>query len=271
MRLLLIIGLWLALPGCTKAPIHNELDGLSGQPSWFPLGGEVYRANARFDAQAEPMGLMPQPRWFLCYPRVVTEAEYRAWEAQQQGTQSLEEGIFMIPQELPFPESLSALPRNDQGATLDLIVQDSEAPGEWVMQLTLATTDRDIYREVEHRWTNITPFLFALFADGKAVRRELAGFSKMGGAMQWVALVEPGGQKTWTLRVATESIRALAGDKAKEVAIVAAFSERQHEAYSPGHPMHRNVLISDSLPRPQIVVRSNVFRIHLDDPARPVP
>lgn len=263
MRSLLSLFLLLVLPCCAVGSANVDTAGLSGQPSWFPLGREVYRASDRMAAQAEPMGLVPQSRWFLSLPRAVIKAEYDAWATQQKGVQQevFKDGAYMIPAELPYPKDLASLPLKDQGATLDLVVANSQAPEELVLRLTLKSKERGIYREVEHRWTNITPFLFALYADGEAITRIETGFYKMGGASQFIDVVEACGENTWTLRLTTESLNTLVGPEAKEVAIIAAFSERQHEAYLPGSQLRSTLL--HGLP-PQILIRSNVARILRD-------
>ncbi len=58
-----------------SAPRSNAAEGsskqsgrspeLSGQPAWFPLGGEVYDSQDRFEAQRTLLAFRPQPRWFV--------------------------------------------------------------------------------------------------------------------------------------------------------------------------------------------------------------
>ena len=244
--------------------------GLSGQPSWFPLGVEVYHENERFEAQRGLLEFQAEPRWFLGSLKAVTKDEFETFEKKQhvvtketpvpQAGQAVED-MYQIPASPPYPKKIGDVPLEDQGATLHLDVANGDTPVELVFTLKLTAGDRAVRREVEHRWTNVLPFLFAFFADGKPVSRELHSFDKMRGANQLVDLVPADGQKVWRLRVATESIDAIVGADAKEVAIVAAFSERQHEGYFPGDIIARFEVWDLEHVAPQITIRSNVVRL----------
>ncbi len=239
-------------------------------PSFFALGGEVYRANDRLEAEKQVLRFGDEPRWFAGFPREVSQEEYDAWEKQQAKRSQQEpaqgERVHQIPTTPAYPQSIHALPLKDQGATLRLDVErdGKAAADEIVFTLTLAAGDRAIQREIEHRRTNLLPFLFAFTADGRPVSRESDGAIKEGGANQFIELVPAGSQKSWTIRVATSSLAGVVPADAKEIAIVAVFSERQHEGRVEGGPLAMGeVFSSDYLKerRPQIVVRSNAARL----------
>src|SRR4051812_49047654 len=45
---------------------------LSGQPSWLPLGPEVYHENERDDAAKQVLSFRPEPRWFVGFAKLGT-------------------------------------------------------------------------------------------------------------------------------------------------------------------------------------------------------
>jgi hypothetical protein len=131
----------------------------------------------------------------------------------------------------PPPKALAQLPLTERGARLRFEAQKADEPSVLVFRLTLTATDRLLVREVEHRWTNTLPFLFALYAEGRAIRpsQEDSGFSKFGGMANLTLLVPKGEQKTWSVRVDGESLlKALPQRGPQTVSLVAAFGERQH-------------------------------------------
>ena len=251
--------------GCVSRFVPNDKTSeLSGQPSWFPLGGEVHHQNKRFDAQKEILRFKSEPRWFLGFPEEVTKDEFEAWKKKQNAAMDIQfpkERGYQIPSSPPYPKSVEDIPRQNQGAALQLHIENADVPGELIFTLTLAAGERVVRREVEHRWTNVLPFLFAFFADGKAVSHKLASFGKVGGVNTLVDLVPPRTQKGWRLRVATESIDALVAPEVQELAIVAAFSERQHEGLFAGGLARAFDVWDMNDRKPQIIVRSNVIRI----------
>lgn len=140
-----------------------------------------------------------------------------------------------------MPGAIDTLPLVDEGARLVLdVVPEPDDPSILTFTLTLSATDRPLSREVEHRSTNVLPFLFAFAADGKAVttRKRDEGFMRMGGASGLVGLVGTNDAKTWRLRVTADSVeRLLPRPLPDSLAIVAAFSERQHSPGAWGCPM----------------------------------
>ncbi len=238
--------------------------------SFFALGGDVYRASEVAQAETGLLRFDATPRWFAGFPDEVTPEVYDAW-ARKQGQfhrQETQEGerVLQIPSAPDYPTSLDALPKTDQGATLKLatVVDAPANERELILSLTLASGERAIRREVEHRRTNVLPFLFAIEADGKPVSRAANGGVSEGGSNRFIELVPAESQKTWTLRVAVDSLATFAPAGTKELSIVAVFSERQHERYSPVDPLPLDeVWSSEALQemKPQIVVRSNDLRL----------
>src|ERR1039458_9567575 len=53
---------------------------LNGQPSWFPLGGEVYQERNCTEAEKEVLAFTPEPRWFLGYSKSASMEEYNAFK-----------------------------------------------------------------------------------------------------------------------------------------------------------------------------------------------
>jgi len=269
MKNAMFILMVLICAGCVSRFVSDDKTSeLSGQPSWFPLGGEVYHANKRFDAQKGILRFKSEPRWFLGFPKEVTKDELEAWKKKQNALMDIQfpkEHGYQVPSSPPYPKSVEDILRQNQGAALQLHIENADAPGQLIITLTLAAGERVVRREVEHRWTNVLPFLFAFFADGKAVSHKLASFGKGGGANMLVDLVPPRTQKGWRLRVATESIDALVAPEVQELAIVAAFSERQHEGFF-AEELARALQVWDMKNlKPQITVRSNVIRIRRAD------
>lgn len=249
--------------GCGTAPPAPP-------PSFFALGGDVYHAEDRLEAEQQLLQFDPEPRWFAGYPRQVTREAYEVWEKQQRGVSRQEpsegEPQYQIPTRPAYPRSVEALPRRDQGATLKLTAENDGLPAaeEVVLTLELAAGDRAIQREVEHRRTNVLPFLFCFTADGKPVSRECPGGVSDGGTKKFVELAPAKSQKTWTLRIATESLASLLPAGTGEATLVAVFSERQHEYYEEGGPMSGGEVWSSIALKtrpPQIVLRSNAVRL----------
>lgn len=173
-------------------------------PVWFDLGGVNYfRSGA--DEAFSILSLSAEPRWF------------RSFQAGG----------------LPPPTSIEAIPLTDQGASLDLqIAPDELDPRLLRVRVVLRANGRALDREVEHRHTNILPFLFAVRAEGQTVASRSAVYEgvRLGGANGMVDLVPAGGRRTWDLTVTARSLeRLLPRPLPGKLEIVVAFSERQHE------------------------------------------
>lgn len=261
-----LLAVLVASAGCGTAPAAPP-------PSFFSLGGDVYHAEDRREAEQQLLRFGAEPRWFVGYPRQVTREAYEAWEKQQGGVSRQEpsegEPAYQIPTRPAYPRSVETLPRRDQGATLRLTAEHDGTPAadEIVLKLELAAGDRAIQREIEHRRTNVLPFLFCFTADGKPVSRECPGGVSDGGTKKFVELAPAKSRKTWTLRIATDSLASLLPAGTGEASLVAVFSERQHEYYEEGGPTSGGEVWSNAALKarpPQIVLRSNSIRLRKD-------
>ena len=245
-------------------PASAEDITLTGQPSWFSLGGEVYREREIAAAEKQVLDFKAEPRWFLGFPKPVTKAAFEAWKREQKTSlqaDESQEASYQLPSSPPYPKRIEEVATLDQGAALKFAIEPSKEGHEFVFALTLDAKERAIRREVEHRATNIVPFLFACYADGKAIAMDLDGKSHEGGANQLVELVPAKSAKTWRLRVAAKSLAAIVPKEAQELALVAAFSERQHEGYQEGGHLRLEHWDLRDLPL-QILVRSNVVKLN---------
>ena len=175
---------------------------LSGEPSWFPLGGEVYHSQDRFKAEGKPLAFKPESRWFVSLVRSRDPLEGKAAEKQDGSATPGRDHQPPVKAEkagsgppLSPPKRLDGLPLVDQGALLCFRVSPAESPDRVRFSLTLKAAERTVWREVEHRWTNTLPLLFAFYADGKAIQRRLTRFEK--GAAQ-------DSQPRWPIRGASD-------------------------------------------------------------------
>ena len=116
---------------------------------------------------------------------------------------------------------------------LGLVASASVDPTIVLLELTLESKDMPIQRQVEHRWTNTLPFLFAFWVDGQAVTVPLTSFNKAGGVAWMTPLVEKGrrekmvGQSQFPV-----SLRRLLPDaRPHSLSVAAAFANSQHEGY----------------------------------------
>ena len=142
---------------------------LSGQPSWFPLGGEIVHAEGLDTAQEGILSFGTKPRWFKSFPKTVSKQKYEEWLKENPGisdTQNERGSEFFIPSELPFPKNIESLSLKNQGASLQFQISNGINEKELILHITLTANERAIIREVEHRATNTLPFLFAFFLDG---------------------------------------------------------------------------------------------------------
>lgn len=241
---------------------HGSDSDIFGKPSWFPLGEEVYHENDLFESQKEILKFIPESRWFRSFPKKVSKAEYEEWQKKEgiQETDTRNPNIYQIPSNLPYPEKVKDLPLKDQGATLEFTIANTAKPNELVFTLSLTAGARSLKREVEHRWTNMTPFLFAFFTDGKAISKELPASGRIGGANDYWELVPPKSKREWRFKIDTKSIDSIVGSETRNLIIVAAFSERQHETYFAGDLLLEPLDMRDHIDL-QIIIRSNAVRI----------
>lgn len=239
-------------------------------PSLFPLGGGVYQEGDRDSATRQVLAFMRQPRWFVEKPRRGTKTEHDAWlkafnrRYPYLDVVSRSGNEFYIPGPSTHPHDPMSLPFEDRGVTLTLAVAPTDNASVLRFELTLASRSREIEREVKHRWTNLVPFLFALYADGRPVTRSLNLLQKEGGVEWKTPLVPAGGSRTWSLAVDTGSLRSVLPRSAREVTVVAAFSDSRHEAYSSDLKLERLSMRLDADNGPNILVRSNAATFALD-------
>ncbi|MCY2928478.1 MAG: hypothetical protein NTV86_03115 [Planctomycetota bacterium] len=241
---LIAVPLLLAAAGCSPQP-SLDLSDLRGRPSWLALGREVYQERDDLDAEKTLLAFQPEPRWFDHGHRLMTKAQYDAFRASPQGRSA--EGTkweaaspqtgekHAVPTPQPYPKSLSDLPLDDRGVRLSLAIEPDKDPRQLRVRLILTSEALSVHREVEHRRTNILPFLFAVYVDGKAVAVDPATIAEMGGLAEYVDLARPGAPRVWSVAADASSLLALLPDKGPHtVSIVAAFSSRQHRTYAEG-------------------------------------
>ena len=95
--------------------------------------------------------------------------------------------------------------------------------------------ERALWRESEHRSTNVLPFLFGLAVDGRPVHLESSCSAHEGGSVRFERLVEPGGSRRWSVRVDAASLRVhVVSGKGAALTLVALFCERQHTGWATG-------------------------------------
>ncbi|MDK1031372.1 MAG: hypothetical protein QGD94_05150 [Planctomycetia bacterium] len=160
------------------------------------------------------------------------------------------------------------MPMTDQGASLSLKIEETGSPDILRFRMSLKAAERGVWREVEHRHINALPFLFAFFADGEPVVTKLNEWQKMGGDNKLIMLVKKGAKKTWDLKVSANSIKGLLGNsKPRTLEVVAAFSERQHEAYFDGKAagLWPDLALVTGYQGSQILIRSNVVKLKWAD------
>lgn len=224
-------GIWLAHKGKTRRRFTE------GEATWLDLGGISYQESEVDDCAAGVLKFGKDPRWFLNEGTGASQLEANALLARafEQDAQVLKvSGQFGLTKMLPIapylPVPPEELPLEDREVRLSLKLSPGPTPEILEMELKLSSLHRKLYREVEHRNTNVLPFLFSLKVDGKRLWIPEAGMSKEGGMDYLVQLVPPGGARIWKLRVNEKSLRELLPDSSPHtIEMFAAFSERQHE------------------------------------------
>ncbi|TET36104.1 MAG: hypothetical protein E3J72_09455 [Planctomycetota bacterium] len=223
----------------------------TGRPSWFPLGKEVYNERDRFQAQESIVSFQNGPRWFLAFPDPDAKDLANQWIDVPAGFHH-------------YPKRIEDIPLTMEGASLHLTVREADTPETMRFVLKLKSNYRNVRREVEQGRTNLLPFLFAFFPDGKAVNRLANSCDREWGAAGLRTCVVKNGTGKWYLEVRTESVETIiSNENAEALLIVAAFSERKHEDY------HTGVIESDwrvcwnrsTCEIPQILIRSNIVRL----------
>lgn len=119
------------------------------------------------------------------------------------------------------------IPTQDRGVTLSLSGADADRE-RLEMSLTLASSHRDIYREIDHRVSGELPFLFTFLVHGDQVRLGRTSRGFWTGARVVVRIVRAGDTRTWRFLIEGSSISEVVPRSAHEISLVAAFSERQY-------------------------------------------
>lgn len=265
--LVCLVGCCLTFPSLVDAQTQPVVDNEPGPP-WFALGRDVYRAHELQAAEGKLLEFLPQSRWFQAFPKPVTKAEYDAWlklQTKQTRLQDQEvppngEPVYQVPGEVSYPRRVEDLSQVDRGVRLQLGTEPSAAAGELNLTLTLSTKARGVRREVEHRYTNVVPFLFQILADGKPLAAQPETVFSMRGSHSLVELVPANDSKTWHLRVDQKSLERLLPAETKELTVTAAFSERQHVLWTEGVQNLGEVWTLSDL-HPQLLIRSNTVQL----------
>jgi hypothetical protein len=277
--------------GCTHVPDRPPRDSrpnvaslavLEGQPSWLPIGPEVYQEADITDVEQTRLSVRMEPRWFRGFGRAATLAEFEANLAKLRAAgyrfdaHTDPDDRYVLPDPPPYPRRLADLPLEAHGVQLALnaVVQDVGA-GSVVLELTLSG-DRALVveREVEHRFSNTLPLLFAFYVDGKAVRVPFKGSRRWGGVRSMVSLMTGSATRTWSVDVDGDSLRALLPDaRPHRLTVVATFCNQQHIGYDVDGGMS-NELSAGTLRNPngaafpaQVLVRSGPVTLVWDGQA----
>jgi hypothetical protein len=241
--------LWLLLPcllgGCGEPSAKPSAKPPPAELTWFSVGETASGAGDSL------LAFDPYPRWFVGGSEQVSEAELARRRAEQDivvhEAESLhssdQPGMRWIAVLPPRPRRVEDLPTTQARARLELDVTHV-ANNELQLELTLHAGDRALWRELEHRSTNLVPFLFSLDVDGVPLRLPSTGSAHCGGIERFETVAAAGGSRRWKLRVTRASVRALVVgirgvSPIKSVGFVAAFSERKHigwAAYDGEHP-----------------------------------
>src|SRR5687768_9152014 len=103
-------------PLCDNAPNVAPPTSLEGQPSWLPIGAEVYDEADVAAVEQTRLSVRMEPRWFRGFGRAVTRAEFEAnlaklhaagyrFDAQ---TEPLDR--YVLPDPPPYPRRLADVP-----------------------------------------------------------------------------------------------------------------------------------------------------------------
>jgi hypothetical protein len=274
--LMLTAVLCALIAGCAHRPAISPAPHpqLTGTPAWFSIGGEVYYEDDRDRVLDRPLPLVPESRWFCDYSRPL-----QRMPTEETPDPSPSNFLVLSENQLLPPKSVDDLRTVDQGCRLTLNLERDVDSTLLQLTLTLTARTRPIERTVEHRCTNALRFLFAIYADGEALTMHPGGFAR-GGAAHVVDLVAANSDRTWTIRAKGADFDAILHDRhPSEIAIVAAFCERQHkftDLDARPYP-HDERIESGPSAEGVILVRSNVATIQWNGPStqrdetKPVP
>ena len=208
-----------------------------GRPTWVELGGDVYENNAVTDAEKLILSFDQQSYWFGDYIRPVSKEAFGAYASKhghniEKGSSSEGQQRYFLPDTFPYPASIAEIPAEDRGVKLTLNVTAFD-PGVLHFAISLSSTQRPVWREVQHRATNVLPFLFSFFVDGTPVVCNAEFPERKSGGQRSVELIpKSGGERNWLLKVDAASARKLLPSGSRHVVtIFAAFSERQRTPF----------------------------------------
>lgn len=253
-----------AAPPPASAPI--------GPPSWFPIGPDISQPDQLNRVDAGVLSLRRQPQWFLGMARTLGSAEYTAYWARMNpdapDTRPSSDGLH-VPAALPYPQRAEDIPLDDHGVSLEMNVSVSSDPDVLLLDLKLSSADQPLQREVQPRRTNALPFLFSICVDARPINIVATGGDSGSGGFgadlpYMIPLLNRGASRTWQIRLDARSLAAMMPDaRAHAVAIVAAFSNRQHEVYfaDDGIPLDGLIQPRGAQPDSQILVRSEAVRL----------
>jgi hypothetical protein len=228
--LLAIVGVPCITDAATTPATQPALP--AGKPTWITLGGLVYQETTVDEAEKQLLSFNRWGTWFVPYAHQVSKTQFEAYERARlkEPTYSVEaddHGPFSLCDALPLPTRIKDVPANDRGVTLTL---DIKPLSQTILgfEMTLKSDQRAVWREIEHRHTDVIPLLFAVYIDGKPFNadKEQDG-GRFGGLPQSIQLIPAGGgQHDWSLQVDAASINKLLPDQSKHtLTVFVAFSE----------------------------------------------
>jgi hypothetical protein len=240
--------------------------------SWFSLGGETHDVEDIDPAEKLPLAFDPQPQWFLLMdpmPPALNVNDGHFDTVTQPTRQSLG-SPDASEYRLPYPKSPRDLPLEDRGVRLNFEAATTNDPSLLQFSIALSAADAPVWRETEHRWTNIVPLLFCFYVDRKPVTRELGWYGKVGGIQNYIVAVAAHRTRNWAFHVQEASVRQFLPDaKPHRVVILCAFSETQHEWYASALDYSFMYATNEITPPTrhrgaQVLVRSNAVDLDWD-------
>ena len=166
-------------------------------PAYDQIVPDVYQEGRDLEVQSRPLALVGEPRWFRT---------------------------------APLPKTLGDIPLSDQSVSLSL--DFAKTTNDFFrLILKVHCSKRGLWREVEHRYTNISPFLFTFWADGVSIGAPMPeGCGSMGGINSMRKLAGENEVYESDLTIDPKSIFSLVpGGRPRNLGMVAAFAEAQHE------------------------------------------
>ena len=248
-----------------------------GQPTWIPLGDWVYQEKTVDEVEKQLLAFSRWGTWFVPYAHEVSKTQFEAYirarlKEPTYAVEADDHGPFSLCDAFPLPTRINEVKTNDRGVTLAL---DIKPVSQTVLRfkMTLKSDQRTVWREIEHRHTDVVPLLFAIYIDGKPFNadKEQNG-GRFGGLPQSIQLIPAGGGKhDWSLQVDAASINKLLPDQSKHtVMFFAAFSEVHWMDFF-NNPYEFSIESTQRLESrisppeghdgPQILVRSNAAEI----------